>query len=75
MSKVTVITDNAGQIHAIGHGHLSEKSMGKSGSSKLQAGLRAGPGQKLHELEAKENLEEIKSWPELHQKVQQLIKH
>ncbi len=74
MSKVTVITDTAGKIVAIGHGHLSEEAARKSGSQKLQAGLRAGPGQQLHELDAQENLENIKAWPELHQKVKQLIK-
>jgi len=40
MSKVTVVTDAKGQIHAIGHGHLSENSNKKNGSKDFQSGIR-----------------------------------
>ena len=74
MSKITVITDTTGKIVAIGHGHLSEKTARKSGSRELQGGLRAGPGQKLHELDVPENLETIKGFSELRDKVRPHIK-
>jgi hypothetical protein len=69
LSKITVITDAAGNIVAMGHGHLSEKTARKSGSREPQGGLRAGPGQKLHELDLPGNLENVKTWSELHEKV------
>jgi hypothetical protein len=74
MSKVTVVTDSAGNILAMGLGHLSEKSAMKSGSRESQAGLRAGPGQKLHELEIPENLESVKNYREFHEKVRRHVK-
>ncbi len=74
MSKITAITDAAGEIVAIEHGHLSEQTARKSGSREPQAGLRAGPGQQIHELDIPGNLEHIKTWAELHEKVRPHIK-
>jgi hypothetical protein len=70
MSKVTVITDATGQIHAVGEGHLSEKSNGKSNTGQFQSGLRALPGQKLHEIDVPHDLTQMKNWKELIAKVQ-----
>lgn len=69
MSKVTVITDEAGKIVGIGHGHLSEETAKKSGSREPQAGLVTLPGQQLHEIETPEDVEGITTWSELHEKV------
>lgn len=75
MSKVTVITDAAGKIVVIGKGHLSEKTARKtSASGEPQGGLRAGPGQQLHELNVSEDLENIKTWSELHELVRPHVK-
>jgi hypothetical protein len=69
MSKVTVVTDAKGRIHAIGHGHLSEASARKRGSKALQGGLRALPGQQIHELELPHDVTHVKVWQELVEKV------
>ncbi len=69
MSKVTVVTDAKGQIHAIGHGHLSENSNKKNGSKDFQSGIRALPGQKLHELELPQDVTQVKTWKDLVAKV------
>jgi hypothetical protein len=70
MSKVTVITDRAGKVVAIGHGHLSEKSA----RGQATGGLRAGPDQQLHEIDVPENVEHIQSWAQLLDKVQPHLK-
>jgi hypothetical protein len=69
MSKVTVVTDQHGKIFAVGHGHLSEATAKKNGLKGNQAGLRAFAGQQLHELDLKDNLEHLKTFKELHDKV------
>ena len=69
MSKVTAVTDAQGQIVVIGHGHLSEATAKKSGFKGAQGGLWALPGQQLHELDVPENVEGIKGFRELHDKV------
>ena len=74
MSKVTVITDLKGQIQAIGHGHLSERTSGKTGSKQLQGGLRALPGQQLHELDLAHDVTHVKTWKELVEKVRPHVK-
>jgi hypothetical protein len=73
MSKVTVVTDAKGQIHAIGHGHLSETSNKKRGSQEFQSGIRALPGQKLHELELPHDVTQVKTWTDLVAKVHPLL--
>ncbi len=74
MSKITVITDATGEIVGMRHGHLSEETARKPGSHKPQVGLRAGPGQQIHELDIPGNLEDLKTWAELHEKVRPHIK-
>jgi hypothetical protein len=71
MSKVTVITDAKGQIQSIGHGHLSEATGRKHGA---RAGLRALPGQHLHELDLADDVSKVRVWTELVQKVRPHIK-
>ena len=63
MSKVTAVTDAQGQIVVIRHGHLSAATAKKSGFKGAQGGLRALPGQQLHDVEG------IKGFRELHDKV------
>ena len=70
MSKVTVITGDKGLITAIGHGHLSRETAHKAGQKKPDGGLRAGPGQKLHELDLAEDVSQLSDWSKLHTKVQ-----
>ena len=69
MSKVTVITNDKGKIISIGHGHLSEKTSRKAKAAGVQAGLRAGPGQTLHELDVPGDLASLATWSELHESV------
>jgi hypothetical protein len=69
MSRVTVITDAKGQIQAIGHGHLSEATSRKSGSKTILGGVRALPGQKLHELDVPYDASEAKTWDEVVEKI------
>jgi hypothetical protein len=69
MTKITAITDEAGKIVALGHGHLSEATARQAGSREAQGGLRAGPNQRLHELELSEDLSTITTWSALHDKV------
>jgi hypothetical protein len=69
MSKVTVISDSAGNILAMSLGHSSGQTAPGTGSRGPKGGLRARAGQKLHELNVPEDLESIKSWSELHSKV------
>jgi hypothetical protein len=73
MSKVTAITDGTGRIVAIGHGHLSEKTARTAGSREVQGGLRAGEGQKLHEIDVAVDLEGVETWSELYDKVRPSI--
>ena len=69
MSHVTVITDSAGQIVAVGLGHSSEHTARRSESRELKGGLRAAAGQKLHELDVPDDLGSVTNWSELHSKV------
>ena len=74
MSQVTVVTDAQGQIQAIGHGHLSEATARKHGTKEMRSGIRALPGQKIHELNLEHDLSNVKSWKELIDKVRPHIK-
>jgi hypothetical protein len=69
MSKVTVVTDANGKIAVIGHGHLSLDTARTSGAPQPQGGVRAGPGQKLHELDLPEDVSKVGNWADLHAKV------
>jgi hypothetical protein len=69
MSKVTVVTDQHGKILAIGLGHLSEATAKKNRLKGNQAGLRAFGGQQLHELDLTDNLEHLKTFKELRDKI------
>jgi hypothetical protein len=74
MSKVTVVTDAQGQIQAIGHGHLTEATARKRGSKEIQSGIRALPGQKIHELDLADDVAKVKTWKELVEKVRPHVK-
>jgi hypothetical protein len=74
MNKVTVITDAKGQIQAIAHGHLSEATSRKPSANGFQSGIRALPGQKLHELELTHDVAQIKDWNGLVEKVRTHLK-
>jgi hypothetical protein len=74
MSKITVITDAKGQIQAIGHGHLSLAAAQKQAAKGLLGGIRALPGQHIHELELAHDVTQIKVWKELVEKVRPHVK-
>jgi hypothetical protein len=74
MSKITVITDNTGKIHAIGHGHLSEATTRKNGQKGLQGGLRPLANQQLHELELSQDVSQIKDFKALVEKIRPHLK-
>jgi len=77
MSKVTVITDSTdlSKVVAIGHGHLSESSVRKDPKAQgLRAGLRAGPNQKLTELDVPNDVSRVQNFDELIKHVQPHLK-
>jgi hypothetical protein len=74
MSKITVVTDAKGQIQVIGHGHLSETTVRKQGAKGPHGGIRALPGQHLHELDLADDVSKIKVWKELVEKVRPHVK-
>lgn len=74
MSKATVITDTSGKILAVGHGHLSEGRASKSKSNEDWAGIRALPGQKLHEIELADDLTTHKSFKAIVEKIRPHLK-
>ena len=59
--RFTVITDSKGEIIATHRGHASKDN--------LQAGLRAGPNQTLHEIEVPDEFGDITEPGELHARV------
>jgi len=74
MSKVTVVADAKGQIQAIGHGHLTEATARKKGAKEMGSGIRALPGQTIHELDLPHDVSQLKSWKELVEKVRPHLK-
>lgn len=65
--KLTVITNDAGELVALVHAHLSEHDRNRSYKSGPHATLRPGPGQKFHEIELPQECEKI-SPPEIRRK-------
>jgi hypothetical protein len=59
--RLTVITNSSGEVIATHRGHSSK--------DKLQAGLRAGPNQTLHEIEVPDEFDKITNPDELHTRV------
>jgi hypothetical protein len=74
VSKVTVITDLNGKIQGIGHGHLSEVTVRRSGAKGFQSGIRPLAGQRLQEIDLAEDVSRVKTWKELFDKVRPNLK-
>lgn len=74
MSKVTVVADAKGQIQAIGHGHLTEATSRANGAKGMRSGIRALPGQTIHELDLTHDVSQLKSWKELVEKIRPHLK-
>ena len=74
MTRLTVVTDARGEIVVVGHGHLSEASARKFASAGPHGGVRAGPGQRLHEIELPEEVAPAAGWAELCRKIEQHLK-
>jgi hypothetical protein len=74
MSKATVITDAAGKIVVVAHGHVSPESAMRAASGKAAGGVRAGPGQQLHEIEVSHDLSTIRDWDDLVKRVHPHVK-
>jgi hypothetical protein len=58
--KLTVVTDQAGQVTATIRGHASDHE---------SVGVAAHPNRKTHEIEVPDDYEQIKDAEELHRKV------
>ena len=57
--KLTVITNEAGELVALVHAHLSEHDRKPSYKNGPHATLRPGPGQKFHEVELPQECEKL----------------
>ena len=62
--KLTVITNEAGELVALVHAHLSEHDRNPSYKGGPHATLRPAPGQKFNEIELPQDCEKL-SPPEL----------
>ena len=60
--KLTVITDEQGAIVGAMQGHAPRPDIGKprTDATEFRAGLVAGPGQRMHEIEVPDSLAKIK---------------
>ena len=66
--KVTIITDDIGNLVGTVTGHeLSKKSGG------VEAGIYMGPGQKAHFVDVDDALAKIKDGMEFHEKIRKYI--
>ena len=59
--KLTVVTDESGAIVGAMQGHARRPDVGRPDekTSEFRAGLAAGPGQELHEIDAPDELGKI----------------
>ncbi|MFZ0287346.1 MAG: hypothetical protein WAL32_19125 [Terriglobales bacterium] len=62
--KLTVITNQKGELDGLVHAHLSEHDRNKSYKNGPHATLRPGPGQRFHEIELPVECEKLPA-PEL----------
>jgi hypothetical protein len=83
MSKVTVVTDGTdgtdgtGRVTAVAHGHVSEPTLRKHnarGAHNVIGGLRAGPGQKIHELDLPQDVSGVANFDKLHEAIKPHLK-
>lgn len=75
--KVTVITDGKGKLLGAAKGHVAEPDTSKKPGRALKeprAGLRAGPGQKLHEIDVPDKFERMEDPLEFHKELSAQIK-
>ena len=57
--KLTVITNERGELAGLVHAHLSEHDRNRSYKKGPHATLRPGPGQKFHEIELPKECEKL----------------
>jgi hypothetical protein len=63
MKKLTIVTDERGELVGAMHGHAPRPDRSKgpeTGRDEFRAGIMAGPGQRLHEIEVPDELASIK---------------
>ncbi len=74
--KLTVVTDEKGNLVGAMHGHANRPDGSKplSATHEFRAGLMAGPGQKLHEIDAPDEVGAIKDPDEFGKRVSALIR-
>lgn len=63
--KMTIVTGPKGELVATSRATADQRG--------VQAGLMAGPGQKLHEVEVPDEIAEIRDAAELHTKLAQYV--
>jgi hypothetical protein len=74
--KLTVITDEAGAIVGAMQGHVERPDVTRPGTKtgEFHAGLAAGPGQRLQEIEAPDALGKVTDPNEFGKQLTQLMK-
>jgi hypothetical protein len=70
--KMVVVTQE-GRIVAFAHGSRHDHDYTRAPAAKEAAGLRALPGQELHEVDAPDELARIKDGDELHGHLRKLL--
>ena len=62
MKKMTIVTDERGELVGAMHGHAPRPDQAKGpekGKEEFRGGIMAGPGQRLHEIEVPDQLASI----------------
>jgi hypothetical protein len=74
MTQMTVVTDAKGQITVIAQGHVGEPSAHGAAGRKPLGGVRAGPGETLHEIDHPDDLTKIADFAELAKRLKPHLK-
>lgn len=75
--KLTVVIENGHLVGAMkGHSDRpdTERPPSKGRGGDLRAGLREGPGQKIHEIEAPDELDKLDDLDQLHERLSALVR-
>jgi len=72
--KLTVVTDQKGELIALVHAHLSEHNSNRSYQDRPHATLRPAPDRKFHEIEVPDEYEKLPV-EDLHRRVLDQIRN
>jgi|SwirhirootsSR3_FD_contig_123_63410_length_958_multi_10_in_2_out_0_1 hypothetical protein len=73
--KLTVITDETGAIVGASQGHAprTDVKKGEKATTEFRAGLMAGPGQRVHEIEVPDELAKVEDPNEFGERLARLM--